>query len=282
MPDDTTIIEARPKTILSQLRAGWQFRSFYTYLLWEITIRKFRDTMLGFWWLILRPLIPALVMIVLFTGVVRLDTGSVPYPIFLLSGMVVWNAFQATLVFMPRTLLWMRGMMRRIYFPRILIPAASVGPSGLEIAVNVSLLAVCIAYYFITTGSSHLVVSWAMLLYPVSIICALMIGMGLGMMLSVVAVLMRDIVFTVPYFVQIAMLFSPVVYPLSVIPEHVRWIVLLLNPMAVLIETARFSLTGVGYFNPAWFAVAVLWSVLILGLSIWFFLRAETHLSDHL
>lgn len=277
-----TVIEARPKTMLSQLAAVWQHRNFYAFLVTEITMKKFRDTMLGFWWLILRPLIPAIVTITLFTLIVPIDSHGVPYPVFFLAGLMTWNLFQATMVFMPRTLMWMRGMMRRTYFPKLLVPLASIGPPLLEFAITFAMFALLAAGLWLFTGKSHLAWRPEMLWFPVCAALALLLAIAIGMVLSAVAVLIRDVVFSVPYFVQIMMLLTPVIYPVTVIPEQYRWLVYALNPMASLVEVSRWALIGVGEPNMMWLAISATEICAIFAVCVVLFLRAESFLSDHL
>ncbi len=276
------VIEARAKTIWSHLVAAWQYRSFYSFLLTEITMKKFRDTMLGFWWLVLRPLIPATITIILFSVVVQMDSQGVPYPIFFLSGIITWNMFQATVIFLPRTLLWMRGMMRRTYFPKLLVPFASIGPPSMEFIVTLTLFLLTALFFKLSGGTSYLTGEWKMLWFPVCAGLAMLLGLAVGMVLSVVAILVRDVVFSVSYFVQIMMILTPIIYPITFIPEAYRWLLYTFNPMASLIEVSRWALIGVGDPPFFWLGVSAAMILTILSLCIVFFLRAESFLSDHL
>lgn len=277
-----TVIEARPKTLWSHVAAAWQYRSFYSFLFVEITMKKFKDTMLGFWWLILRPLIPAVITIIVFSSIVPINTYGLPYPIFFLSGVLTWNLFQSTIIFMPRTLLWMRGMMRRTYFPKLLVPLASVGPPLLEFLITLALFILAAAYYKLSVGTSYLSGDWQMLWFLASAGLALLFAVALGMVLSVVAVLVRDVVFSVPYFVQIVMLLTPIIYPVTLIPEKYHWVIYTFNPMASLVEVSRWALTGVGEAPFFWLGVSAVTICSVTALCTLFFLRAETFLADHL
>lgn len=277
-----TVIEARSKTFWSHIAATWQHRSFYTFLFTEISMKKFRDTMLGFWWLILRPLIPTAITVILFSVVVPIHSYGLPYLIFFLSGMLTWNLFQATVIFLPRTLLWMRGLMRRTYFPKLLVPIAAVGPPLLECVVMLAVFLLAALYFKLSGGDSYLAGDWRILWALASGLLALMLGLAVGMVLSVLAVLVRDVVLSVPYFVQLMMLLTPLVYPVTLVPEKFRWILYTFNPMAVLIEMSRWAWTGVGVAPFFWFGVSAVTITLMLALSVVFFVRAESFLADHL
>jgi lipopolysaccharide transport system permease protein len=278
-----TIIEARPQSLSAQLASLWQYRGFYGFLFREITMKKFRDTFLGFWWLILRPLIPAAVFITLFT-VVRPQEGSeeLPYPLFYLSGFITWNLFHSTVIFMPRTLLWMRGIMRRTYFPRLLVPLAGFGPPLIEFVVLVTGLVLTVVFYWVKGGHFPLRLGWEMLWLLPCPLAALLLGVAVGMVASVVALFFRDVVFSMSYLVQMLMFLTPVIYPVSIVPESYRWLLYSLNPMAKLVEVSRWALTGEGEFDPFFFFLSIGTVLVLLLGSVVFFLRAETHLADQM
>lgn len=280
MTDKVTIIEARRMTLSANLSALWQYRTFYRFLFMEITLKKFRDTMLGFWWLVIRPLVPTTLAIVIFTFIVPMETGGIPYPLFYLSGFITWNLFQSLVIFMPRTLLWMQGMMRRTYFPKLLVPAASLGPPLVELVVTTSLFMMAVGCYALTYGHMPLSIEWRLLLFPFCLAMTLLFGMAIGIVTSVVAVFFRDIVFSVSYFTQMLMFLTPVIYPVTFVPEAWRPVIYLLNPMAKLVETSRWALTGSGHFDPTYLAIACTTIIVFFILSIAFFLRAEPFLSD--
>ena len=276
------VIEARPRTLAARFRALWQYRAFYPFLFQEISMKKFRGTALGFWWLILRPLIPAAISVVVFTHMVRMESHGLPYAIFFLSGFVTWNVFQSVLVFMPRTLMWMQGMMRRAYFPKLLVPLASIGPPLIELGVMLSLLAATVAYFTITGSEPPLHYGWPMLWFPTCLMLTLLFSFAIGMVMSVAALFFRDVVYSVAYFTQLVMFITPVIYPVTFVPEAYRWILYTLNPMAQVVEVSRWSLTGIGDFRPAFLLLAAGTILVSFVLSIAFFLRAEAYLADEM
>lgn len=282
MAQKITIIEARPQTFGARIFSLWQYRSFYSFLFKEITMKKFRDTFFGFWWLAIRPLIPAAIFILMFTVHPMKRGDDVPYPIFFLSGFITWNLFNSTLIFMPRTLLWMQGIMRRTYFPRLLVPLAGFGPPLIEfIVLNVIfIIAVCVSWA--TKQHFPLLLGWQMLWILPCFLMSLLFGMALGMFASVIALFFRDVVFSVSYFAQMFMFLTPVIYPVTFVPKDYRWLLYILNPMAKLVEVSRWALTGKGEFDPFFFSLAI-GTILILFLaSVLFFFRAETYLADQM
>jgi lipopolysaccharide transport system permease protein len=277
-----TVIEARPKTLAARLYALWQYRSFHSLLVKEITLKQVRGTLLGVWWLIIRPLIPALVAVVTFTFILPVQTHGLPYVIFLLSGYMTWQLFQATLVFVPRTLQWMRGLMRRTYFPKLLVPMASIGPPLVEFVILLTLFAVALIYIYVSSGTLHLRVGWEMLWFPVCLFLAMTLGVAIGMTLSVIVLFIRDVIFTVRYVAQLMIFVTPVLYPASLLSEPWRSLIYILNPMAQFVEVSRWSLTGYGDFQPLFLALSIAINLVIIALSVAFFMRAETYLADEI
>jgi lipopolysaccharide transport system permease protein len=277
-----TVIEPRAQSLRALIKELIRYRSFYGFLLREISMKKFKNTLLGFWWLVIRPLLPAAMAVITFTFIVPASHYDIPYVIFFLSGFVTWNLFQATLTFMPRTLAWMRGVMKKSYFPKLLIPLASIGPPCIEFFVVGSMLILALVGYGLLDGTWYIRSdAWILMLLPCYFL-ALTFGMALGMFFSILALFVRDVIFSVSYFTQLMMFLTPVIYPVHLVTEPFKTILFVLNPMAVIVETSRVALTGIGTFEPIWFGFASLEIILLAVGSVWFFLRLESVLSDTL
>jgi lipopolysaccharide transport system permease protein len=279
----TVVIEARPDTIGGRLRALWRYRSFYGFLFKEITMRKARGTLLGVWWLVLRPLIAAAGFMVAFTVVAPLDTGQgVPYPVFFLSGFIPWRLFQGTLALVPRSLMWTRGIMQRTYFPRLLVPLAGFGPILIELAILTVMFVVVVAISTSQSGTLPLRIGWETMWLLPCLLAALLFALAFGMVMGVVALFFRDVVFTVGYVAQMLMFVTPVLYPVTIVPEQYRWALYTLNPMAQVVIVSRWALTGRGELDPLFLAVSFVTVVVVFAAAVTFFLRAEAHLGDQL
>jgi lipopolysaccharide transport system permease protein len=280
----TVVIEARPETLSARLRALWRYRGFYGFLFNEILMRKARGTLLGFWWLILRPLIPAAGFIIAFAFVAPMETGhDIPYPVFFLSGFIPWRLFQGTLTLLPRTLMWTRAIMQRTYFPRLLVPLAGFGPALIELAILCAVFAIVVTVSsWGSDASSPLQVGWQMGWLLPCLLAALVFALAIGMVLSIVVLFFRDVVFSVGYIAQLFMFLTPVLYPPTFVPESYRWALYALNPMAPIVETSRWALTGRGVFEPLFVALSFGTILLAFAASVIFFLRAETHLGDQM
>jgi lipopolysaccharide transport system permease protein len=280
MNDEIQVIEARPATVRARVKAAWQYRRYYPILLREITMRKFRNTLLGFWWLILRPMIPTVIAIVTFTYFVQVDTADVPYGIFFLAGFIPWNLLQTSSHFMSRSMMWTRSIMKKMYLPKLLVPIASVGPPLIELLITIAALIIMIVVYSFTQDQFRFTFTWRLLLFPVSIILSFIMALSVGMVISVIALFMRDIIYSVNYVMQMLMFVTPVLYPVSSVPENLQWLFIVFNPMTGVIETSRWALTGSGVYDPLWLLVSIVEIGLIALLCLTFFARAESYLSD--
>ena len=279
----TVVIEAEPDTMWARLKAVWRYRGFYGFLFKEITTRRSRGTLLGFWWLILRPLIPAAALIFVFSSVRPLDTGdAVPYPVFFLSGYIPWRLFQSAMLQLPRTLGWTASIMRKTYFPRLLVPLAGFGNTLIELAVLSVAFGIVVGVTTWNSGMMPLQLGWQTLWLIPSFVAALLFALAVGMVVGVVALFFRDIIFSTRFVVQVCMFLTPVVYPITWVPETYRWLVYVLNPMAQVVTVSRWALTGQGAFEPAFVMLSYGSILVILAASLTFFFRAEALLGDQM
>ena len=280
MSNDIQIIEARPATLLGRMKSAWLYRGYWPILFKEITMRKFRNTVLGWWWLILRPLIPVVAATITFTYFVAIDTGDLPYGIFFLASYIVWNLLEALLMFMSRTMMWTRNIMKKMYLPKLLIPLASVGPPLVEMAITIVALFVLAGFYYFTQDVFYIEFELKFLLFPLCLILAMILALSIGMVVGVIALIMKDIIYSIRYVMQLLIFVTPVIYPLSSLPENAQWAFIAFNPMTGIVETCRWSLTGFGDWSPILLLVSTVQVLLIAFVCLTFFSRADSFLSD--
>src|SRR5262245_28511408 len=159
----TIIIEARPYAIAARLRSLWQYRAFLGFLSKGIVMRPARGSPLGVWSVRLRPLISVVTLIFTFTSVKPVQTSAgVPYSVFFLSGYITWRIFQSALNFLPRTMTWTQSIMRRAYFPRLLVPFAGLAPTLIEFGLLLVAFAVVVVSAWWTDGQLPLRLGWQM------------------------------------------------------------------------------------------------------------------------
>jgi lipopolysaccharide transport system permease protein len=275
------VIEARPETMLARLASLWRYRGFFGFLFNELTLRKARGTLLGIWGLLLRPLIPAVILIYTFGSIRPLDTGTtVPYSVFFLSGYIPWRLFQSSLRYVPRSLTWSQSLMRRTYFPRLLVPLAGFGMTFIETGILIGAFVVVVAMTAWRGEPFPLHLGWHTIWLLPCLLAALLFSLAFGLVFSVVALFFRDVIFSLRLFSQVAMLATPILYPVSFVPEQYRWALYTLNPMAQIVMVSRWSLTGQGGLDLGFLMISFGTVLVALAASVVFFLRAEAHLGD--
>jgi lipopolysaccharide transport system permease protein len=277
------VIEARPETTFARLKSLWRFRGFYGFLFKEITMRRARGSVLGFWSLPLRPLIAAAALIFAFGSVRPLDIDSgVPYPVFFLSGYIPWQLFQGSLRDLPRTLTWSQSIMRRTYFPRLLVPLAGFGMPFIEFVILSAVFAAVVAITSWSGAPFPLHLGWHTLWLLPCLLAALLFALAFGLVFSVVALFFRDVIFSLRFFSQVLLFLTPVIYPVTLVPEAYRWALFVLNPMAQIVIVSRWALTGHGELHLPFLLLSFGTVLVTLAVSVVFFLRAEVHLGDQM
>lgn len=233
---------------------------------------RYKQSALGAAWAVLQPLLTTLVFTLFFGLLAGVKSETVPYPLFAYAGLVPWTFFANAVAQSSNSLVGSAHLISKVYFPRLLVPAASVGAGLADFAVSSALLAGMMAYYGVAPG-------WGLLLLPVPVALSVLLALGAGMWLSALNVRYRDVRYAVPFMIQVLMFVSPVIYPPSFVPERWRWL-LRLNPLTGIIDGFRASLFGGR--GPDWAALAVSAAV-TLGLLVYAtfaFRRMERSFAD--
>ena len=254
----------------------FSYTKLYKYLFFLIATQKFRETILGAYWIIIRPLLPAIVTIFVFTRVANLDSDlDVPYPLFYFSGYLFWSIFAACISFLPRGLRMNRGLMKRVYFPRVIIPFASIAIPISEFIVT--LIAFLILFlYFILTGQFLTQITMSTLLLPVLFFLTLLNGISIGMFLGALSLVTRDILFLIPYATQILLIATPIIYPIDKLPYFLRLITLIFNPMTSITLVSRDIILRGNSDFPFLLLFPTVLTTLFLIFSCRMFTRAES------
>lgn len=277
------VIEAQPESAFARLRSLWQYRGFYGFLFRELTFRRARGTLLGLWGLLLRPLLPAIGLMYTFGSIRPVETGgTVPYAVFFISGYLPWRLFQASLRYVPRSLAWSQSLMRRTYFPRLLVPLAGFGMTFIEAGILAGVLVAVTVMTVIRGEPFPLHLGWQTLWLLPCLAAALLFALAFGLVFSVVALFFRDVIFSLRFFTLVVMLATPVLYPVTFIPEPYRWVLYTLNPMAQIVIVSRWALTGQGEFHLLFLMMSFATVLVALAVGVAFFLRAEQHLGDQM
>lgn len=238
-------------------RELWSYRELLFILAWRDFKVRYRQTILGASWVIGQPLITMTIFTILFHKVAKLDAGAgVPYPVFVLSGIILWNFFAGSVIKAGNSLVGASYLISKVYFPRLLVPMAAVVVEMVDFLVAALLLTGLMFWYRVLPGP-------AILLVPVAILTAALLAFGIGLWLAALNVEYRDIQVVIPFVLQVGMYVTPVVYPLTALPLKYQKLARL-NPMTGVVELLRALLLGTPYS-----AYGFAWSVFV-GLTLFF------------
>lgn len=249
----------------------WHYRDLLLTLAWRDIQVRYKQTVLGIAWAVLQPLVGMVVFTLVFSKMANLPTDGVPAPLFYYAGLLAWTFFSQTVSGASQSLIEGSRLITKVYFPRIMIPASAVGYTTLNLAVSGVLLGPPMLYYGI-------VPTWTVLLLPMMVVLLVMTSLGVGIFIAALNVKYRDFRYVVPFLLQIWMFATPVVYPVSMVPEHWRWAVAL-NPMSGMVEGVRACLLGQ---VPDWgllgIGTGVVVGVFVVGVG--HFRRVEDEMAD--
>lgn len=251
----------------------WQYRDLLVLLVQRDFTARYQQTILGPAWFIINPLINAAVFTILFSRIIGIPTDGVPPMLFYLGGQLAWNYFANVLGATGNSLTGNAAIFSKVYFPR-LIPPLAMCASGL-IAFFIQLgvfLAFWLYYFLFTPFGAAFQFTWSFALLPLLLLQTAALGLGVGLILSALTAKYRDLQQLTSYLLQIWMYATPVIYPLSRIPEDWRWLVNL-NPMTAIVELTRVNLLGVGSVTPAGLALSLLVTVALLAVGLLFYQR---------
>jgi lipopolysaccharide transport system permease protein len=230
------VIEPSKAWVALNLRDLWQYRD----LLYILTMRdikvRYKQTLLGAAWAIIQPLFTMLIFTLFFGKLAGMPSDGIPYPIFAYAGLLPWTFFSNAVTNSGNSLVGNSNLITKIYFPRMIIPMASVASGLLDFVIAFGLLVVLMFYYGVGLSIN-------LLMLPVLLVLTSFLAIGVGMWMSALNVKYRDIRYALPFLIQLGMFASPIIYPLSLVPEKWRW-VMALNPLAGQIEAYRSAFFG--------------------------------------
>jgi len=254
----------------------WKELIHYRDLLWFLTLRgikaKYAQSVLGVSWAVIQPLFSTLVFTIVFGNLARIDSNGVPYFLFSFTAMVPWTFFSSTLTDSATSLLTNAGMINKVYFPRLVLPLSSIFSKGVDFVIAFVLLIGFLVAYRIMPG-------WEIVWLPWLILVLLLTSLGIGMILSAMAVQYRDVKHAMTFAVQLLMYGAPVVYPTTNVPEAWRTLYSL-NPMVGVIEGFRSVFLHTVAFPYAWLMVGTITGLVLFISGLFYFRKMERLFAD--
>jgi lipopolysaccharide transport system permease protein len=272
---EPTTIYIKPSKGLAalNLRDLWVYRELVFFMVWRDVKVRYKQTLLGMSWAIIQPIMTMLVFTFLFGQVAKLPTDGIPYPVFSFTALLPWGLFTTALNSGSRSLVTHNNMVTKIYFPRLILPMASVFAGLVDFAIAFVILIGLMFYYKVTPAWNLM---WTLPLY---LLLAIITALGVALWLSAVNVQYRDVNQALPFLTQFWLFATPVAYSASVISA--KWqIVYSLNPMAGVVNGFRWALLGTGNGPDVTFWVSASISILILISGLFYFRSMEKTFAD--
>ena len=258
----------------------WRYRDLVSLLVHRDFVSKYKQTVLGPLWFIIQPLLMTVVFTVIFGKVANIPTDGVPPMLFYLCGLLGWNYFAQTFQATSGTLTGNAGMFGKVYFPRLVVPIAAIISGFIAFAIQLgTFLCFWVYFKFFTEAGTALHMGWDLLWFPLVMIQVSLLSLGVGLWLTSLTAKYRDFGFLTGFLVQIWMYATPVIYPLSQIPEKWRWVAVI-NPMAMPVESIKYIFLGQGVVEPAYVAVSVVMTIVLLLSGIVVFNKVEKTFVD--
>ena len=244
----------------------WQYRDLLKIYIRRNIIAQYKQTILGPIWIIIPPILTTLVFTVIFGNIANISTEGLPKPLFYMAGIITWNYFSTALTSTSNSLAGNAGIYGKVYFPRIIIPLATLISSLVRYFIQLVLFFCLLGYFIINNAESIQIQFHLIWLLPVLVILMGIQGLGFGLLFSAITSKYRDVRFLIGFGVQLLMYASPVIFPLSIVPEKYKWIILA-NPMSAIVESFRYMVFGVGQisFNSTLYSLIFTGGIFFLG-----------------
>lgn len=269
--DQITVIKPQKGWRLLDWRELWAYRE----LLYVLTMRdikvRYKQTVLGFAWAIIQPVMMMLVFSIFFGRLAQMPSEGYPYPIFVYAALLPWTFFSNSITNSANSLIGSASLVSKVYFPRMLIPLSSVGSGLVDFAIAAAILLALMIYYGVS-------LTFNLLVAPVLVASVVLTALGVGTWLAALNVAYRDFRYVVPFMVQFWMFATPVVYPASLVPRQWQW-VLYLNPMAGVIEGFRSAFLSRPFDVPG-MLVSLAIAAILFGAGIMYFEKVERQFAD--
>jgi lipopolysaccharide transport system permease protein len=252
----------------------WRYRELFHILAWRDLAVRYKQTVIGLAWALIRPVLMMLIFTVIFGRIAKLPSdGAAPYPIMVLAGMLPWQFFSTALSESSNSLIQNSNLISKIYFPRLIVPASSIITSAVDLLISFSIMAVMMVFYKQWPD-------WRVLYLPLFIALAFAAATGAGLWLCALNVQYRDIRYIVPFIVQFGMYVSPVGFSSSVVPEQWR-LFYSINPMVGVIDGFRWAtLRGGAQIYWPGLLLSIGLTAVICGSGVWYFRKMERTFAD--
>jgi len=273
-------LEIEPESGLFDLnfRELWHYRDLIALFVRRDIVATYKQTVLGPIWFFVQPILTTLTYVIIFGNIAGISTGGVPKILFYLAGITLWNYFQECLMKTSDTFILNQNLFGKVYFPRLAVPISIVISNLFKFFIQFSLFLLAWVY-FVFQAESQVQPNRTLLLFPVYVLLMSGLGFSFGVLISSLTTKYRDLRFLIQFGIQLLMYGTPIVYPLEIVPDKYR-LLLLANPITSIVEGFRYSFLGQGYFSAAALVYSFCFMVVCLLLSVVVFNRVEKTFMD--
>jgi lipopolysaccharide transport system permease protein len=276
---DNWSIEIKPKKKLLDvdLKDIWRYRDLYYMYVKRDIITVYKQTILGPLWFLIQPILTTIMYMFVFGGLAGISTDGIPQPLFYMSGILLWNYFNAAFMVSSNVFTANASVFGKVYFPRLVVPLSGITSNLIKFGIQLILFIAIYLYYYIQ--GVNLTINWTIILFPILILMIALHAMSWGLIISALTTKYRDLTQLVTFGIQLFMYVTPVIYPLSAAPEKYRMLISF-NPLTSIFETFKYSCMGSGSLD--WIGLGYSFIVLLitLFLSIIIFNRVERNFMD--
>ncbi|TCO06911.1 ABC transporter permease [Natronoflexus pectinivorans] len=257
----------------------WQYRDLLYMFVKRDVITVYKQTVLGPIWFIIQPILTTAIYIVVFGNIAQISTDGQPMALFYLSGIVIWNYFAESFNQTSDTFTQNAAIFGKVYFPRLIMPLSKVTSGLIKFFIQLVFFLAVYAYFLIN-GEESVQPNWTIALLPVYITIMALMGMGAGILFTSMTTKYRDLKFLITFGVQLLMYATPVIYPMSEIPEGKMKTVLMLNPLSPIVEGFKYAFLGAGNFSWGYLGYSVAFTTVLLIVGIVVFHKTERNFID--
>ncbi len=270
-------ITPQSKLLDLKLKEIWRYKDLLVLFVRRDFVAKYKQTILGPIWFLIQPLIQTITYTFIFGNVAGLSTDGAPKGIFYLAGITSWNYFANCLRTTSNVFTINASLFGKVYFPRAVTPFSIVISNLIQFGIGMLLFLIVYAYYFFLGADIKPNIS--LCIFPILVVIMGFMGLGLGMLVSAMTTKYRDLQFLIQFGVQLLMYATPVIYPISAIPEKYQWIIMA-NPMTGIIEAFKYSFLGTGSLSWPLLAYSAIFTVVIFILGLMVFNKTEKNFMD--
>lgn len=279
MSDYDLIIRPKRHAFDINFKEIWQYRDLLLMFVKRDVITVYKQTVLGPIWFVVQPILTTITYIVVFGNIAKISTDGTPMALFYLSGIVIWNYFSESFTQTSDTFMQNSQIFGKVYFPRLIMPLSKVISGLIKFFIQLCFFLLVYAYYLIN-DPGVVQPNWTITLIPFYVLIMSMTGLGLGILFTSMTTKYRDLKFLITFGVQLLMYATPVIYPMSTIPEGKFKMILQLNPLSPIVESFKYSFLGAGEFSLTGLAYSLGFALVALFLGMIVFHKTERNFID--